>query len=170
MLTDFLHFDDVAVTRHRPSGCIGELIAVPTAPRSVAKRVQLIHSAPAFTDKIESLATKPPRGLLRSKNLVREVDKPVVPRCRPNAQIIRLVAPLPPVTCGLADIASPPDRANIDDSGLFYRSAPAVTTAVTSIGRAVIRRWSGWGDAVPAFTRPGFFFFAPRRSRKNRAV
>ena len=85
MLTDFLHFDDVAVTRHRPSGCIGELIAVPTAPRPITKSMQLFHAAPAFTDKIESLATKPPRDLLRAKELLGELDKPTVPRLRPNA-------------------------------------------------------------------------------------
>ena len=36
----------------------------------------------------------------------------------------------------------------------------AVTTAVTSIGRAVIRPWSGWGDVTA--TRLGFCV-APRR-------
>ena len=124
MLTDFLHFDDVAVTRHCPSGCIGELIAVPTVPRPITKRMQLFHSAPAFTEEIKSLTPKAPRDLNGMHNLIGEFDDVASPMGRPNACVICFVAPLPPVTRGLADIPSPPDRANIDDSALFYRATP----------------------------------------------
>jgi hypothetical protein len=124
MLTDFLHFDDVAVTRHRPSGCIGELIAVPTAPRPITKSMQLFHSAPAFADKIKSLATEAPPDMLRAKDLRGQVDKPVAPRLRPNTQTVCFVAPFPPVTRVLANISSPPHGADIDNAGLLYCPSP----------------------------------------------
>jgi hypothetical protein len=60
-------------------------VAMPTALRPMAKRVQFFHSAPTFTYEIKSSATEPPRELLGAKDLVGELDKPTVPRLRPNA-------------------------------------------------------------------------------------
>src|SRR5215469_11241368 len=67
---DFLSLDDMAVARQCLPCCISESIAMPTAPRPITKGVQLVHSSPAVTNEIESLAPKPPRNLLCTKNLV----------------------------------------------------------------------------------------------------
>jgi hypothetical protein len=61
------------------------------------------------------------------QNLMGELDAAVFPVGWPNAGGIGFVAPLPPVTRGLANIASAPERANLDDSRLFYRATPVAS-------------------------------------------
>jgi hypothetical protein len=83
--SDFLSFNLLPVAWRCLSCRVGEVIAMPAALWPITKRVQLLHSAPAVTNEIESLAPKPPRDLLCTKNLVRQVNEPVTPRLRPNA-------------------------------------------------------------------------------------
>jgi hypothetical protein len=135
LLADFLSLDDVAVARQCLPRGIGEIIAMPTAPRPIAESMQLLHSAPAVTDKIESFAPKPPQNLLCTKNLVRQVNKSVTPRLRPNAQTIGLVPRFPPITRGFADIARSPKGADLYGAGLLNRS---------SRRSAIGRKWPSW--------------------------
>ena len=43
---------------------------------------------------------------------------------------IRFVAPFPPVTCALSDIASTSERPNVNDTGLLYRPTPVAAISL----------------------------------------
>jgi hypothetical protein len=87
---------------------------MPTAPRPITKCMQLFYSAPAFAQKIEPLPAKPPCDSNRLQNLIGKSNKAILPAGRANANRIRFVAPLPPVTLGLADVARASERANLE--------------------------------------------------------
>src|SRR5215831_14856396 len=114
----------MAVTRQGLSCRIGEVVAVPTAPRSLAKCMELFYSATTLTNKIDPLATEAPRHLLGAKSLVGQIDKPVAPGLGPNTLLMGLRAPFPPVAGVPTHISGAPHRANINNSGLLYRPPP----------------------------------------------
>jgi hypothetical protein len=119
LLTDSLHLNAMTVARRRLSRCIGEPIAMPTAPRATTGRVQLFHCAPAFAKKVRTLATEAPWHLNRAEDLIGELDAATFPMGRPNADSMCFAAPV-----GRADIAGASERGNLDNSGLFYHPTP----------------------------------------------
>ena len=124
LLADLLRHQKMAVTRHGLSRRIGEVVAVPAAPRPVGKCMQLFYSTPTLTNKIVPLAAEAPRHLLGAKRLVRQIDKPVAPGLGPNTLPIGLLAPFPPVAGVPTHISGAPHRANINNSGPLYRPRP----------------------------------------------
>jgi hypothetical protein len=116
--TDFLSLHDKAVTRHDLSCCVGELIAVPTAPGPISKRMKFVHCAPAFTQKIKAFTSKSPWNAKRLKDLLGKLNEAITPPGWPNSDLIGFIAPVPPIRLGLADVSGAPERANLDDSGL----------------------------------------------------
>src|SRR6516164_7183843 len=98
---------------------------MPTAPRPITKCMQLFYSAPAFAQKIEPLPAKPPCDSNRLQNLIGKSNKAILPAGRANANRIRFVAPLPPVTLGLADVA----RVGACQSRLLWFALPFAAVA-----------------------------------------
>jgi hypothetical protein len=78
-LSDFLRFNLVAGSRCRLPRGIGQLVAMPTPPRSIRERMQLFNSPPAVTDQIKSASSKAPWDLLDAKDLVGQVNKSAAP-------------------------------------------------------------------------------------------
>jgi hypothetical protein len=130
LLTDLLSIHDKAVARHDLSCCVGELIAVPTAPGSISKRMKLVHCAPAFTEKIKAFTPKSPGNSKRLQDLLRKLNEAITPAGWPNSDLIGFIAPVPPIRLGLADISGAPERANLDDSGLPYCPPPVAAPSL----------------------------------------
>jgi hypothetical protein len=98
---DLLRFHEVTDARRRLSCCVGESVAMPTAPRPTARSVQFFYHPPAIARKIRPLPPKMRRDLHHLKRLVRELN-PVV-----------------------FHISRASERADVDAPRLLYRPASA---------------------------------------------
>jgi hypothetical protein len=123
-LSDFLCLDLVAVAQRCLPRGIGELVAMPTPPWLIPKRMELFDGAATVTDKIESLPPKATRDASRAQDLLAQNDIALSPMRGMNADRIGFVTPNPPVPRWTTDIAGTPQSPDVNRTGLFYRPAP----------------------------------------------
>ena len=132
---------------------VGELVAMPAAPRLAARCIEFSCPSATRTPKNSTLTTVMPRHLPDAKRLAVQGDSTVVaPVCWAQALLGKAFSVQPPRGSGLADEPCTSQRVNIDALRLFNR-APTVS-APASHAQASPELSKTFGFSLDMFSAP----------------